>query len=119
MPSVRLPFEFKVPVRTLRLLLRTMTVADVEDMHAYQSRADVCRYLSFEPRTREHVAEKVAQYSAALALNGDGDFWQLAIERAGDPGRVIGDVYFCVKSTANASAESAGRCIPTMPAPAT
>ena len=48
---------------------------------------------------------KVARYSAALALNGDGDFWQLAVERAQDPGRVIGDVYFCVKSTANASAE--------------
>ena len=105
MPSVRLPFAFEMPVRTGRLLLRTMTEADVEDIHAYQSRVDVCRYLSFEPRTRAQVAEKVAQYSLALALNGDGDFWQLAIERAGDPGRVIGDVYFCVKSTANASAE--------------
>lgn len=105
MPSVRLPFEFKMPVRTARLLLRTMTEADVDDIHAYQSRTDVCRYLSFEPRTRQQVAEKVAQYSRALALNGDGDFWQLAIERARDPGRVIGDVYFCVKSTANASAE--------------
>ena len=105
MESLRLPFAFKVPVRTTQLLLRPMTEADIDDIHAYQSRADVCRYLSFEPRTREQVAEKVAEYSVALTLNGDGDFWQLAIERAGDRGRVIGDVYFCVKSTANASAE--------------
>ena len=83
-------------MRTARLLLRAMTEADVDDIHSYQSRADVCRYLSFEPRTRDQVADKVALYSAALALNGDGDFWQLAVERAQDPGRVIGDVYFCV-----------------------
>ena len=66
MESLRLPFEFKMPVRTARLVLRPMTEADVDDIHAHQSRADVCRYLSFEPRTREQVAEKVAQYSVAL-----------------------------------------------------
>jgi RimJ/RimL family protein N-acetyltransferase len=56
-------------------------------------------------RTREEVAKKVAEYSTALVLSGDGDFWQLAIERASDPGRVIGDVYFTIKSTANATCE--------------
>jgi RimJ/RimL family protein N-acetyltransferase len=82
-----------------------MTGEDVDDIHAYQSRADVCRYLPFEPRTRDEVAEKVARYSAARALQGDHDFWQLAIERASDPGRVIGDVYFTIKSVANAAGE--------------
>jgi RimJ/RimL family protein N-acetyltransferase len=61
--------------------------------------------MMFEPRTRDEVAEKVAKYSAALVLNGDGDFWQLAVERASDPGRVIGDIYFAIKDAANASAE--------------
>jgi RimJ/RimL family protein N-acetyltransferase len=103
--SVRVPYAFAAPVRTERLLLRAMTAADVDDIHAYQSRADVCRYLLFEPRTRDEVAEKVAKYSTALALNGEGDFWQLAIERAGDPGRVIGDVYFAIKSVADATGE--------------
>jgi RimJ/RimL family protein N-acetyltransferase len=105
MPSARLPYEFSAPVRTERLVLRTMTSQDVDDIHAYQSRPDVCRYLMFEPRTRNEVAEKVAKYSAALMLNGDGDFWQLAVERASQPGRVIGDVYFVIKDAANASAE--------------
>jgi len=82
-----------------------MTPDDVDDVHAYQSRQDVCRYLPFEPRTREEVAAKVAQHAKALVLRSDGDYWQLAIERAGDPGRVIGDVYFTIRSLANATGE--------------
>jgi RimJ/RimL family protein N-acetyltransferase len=105
MPALRLPYEFAAPLRTERLVLRTMTADDVDDIHAYQCREDVCRYLPFEPRTRDEVAEKVARYSTALALRGDGDYWQLAIERAGDAGRVIGDVYFTITSTANATGE--------------
>jgi RimJ/RimL family protein N-acetyltransferase len=105
MPDLRLPYELSAPLRTARLVLRTMTSADVDDIHAYQSREDVCRYLPFEPRTRDEVAAKVAKHSTALTLNGEGDYWELAVERATDPGRVIGDVYFTIKSTANATAE--------------
>jgi RimJ/RimL family protein N-acetyltransferase len=105
MPDLRLPYEFAVPVLTARLVLRTMTHDDVDDIHAYQSRADVCRYLPLEPRTRDEVVEKVTKCSTALALNGDGDYWQLAVERASHPGRVIGDVYFTIKSVANATGE--------------
>jgi RimJ/RimL family protein N-acetyltransferase len=105
MPSVRLPYELAPPLRTERLALRTMTEADVDDIHAYQSRADVCRYLTFEPRTREEVAERIAKYAGALVLAGDEDFWQLAVERADDPGHVIGDVYFAIKSVANSTGE--------------
>jgi len=101
-PSLRLPYELTPPLRTERLLLRPMTGDDIGDIHAYQSREDVCRYLPFAPRTREEVAEKVAKFATALALTGDGDYWQLAIEREG---RVIGDVYFAIESTANATAE--------------
>ena len=105
MLSPRLPYAFTEPLRTARLVLRTMTPADVDDIHAYQSRADVCRYLMNEPRTRDEVAEKVAAFSNALALHGDGDYWQLAVERISDPGRVIGDVYFTIKSVANVTGE--------------
>jgi RimJ/RimL family protein N-acetyltransferase len=105
MPTVHLPYEFLAPVRTARLVLRAMTDDDVDDVHAYQSRPDVCRYLPFEPRARDEVLEKVAKYSTALVLSGDGDFWQLAIERLGEPGRVIGDLYFTIKDAANATCE--------------
>jgi RimJ/RimL family protein N-acetyltransferase len=98
---MNLPYEFQT-LRTERLLLRPMTEADVDDIHAYQSREDVCRYLPYEPRTRDEVAEKVAKFSLAVTLAAEGDYWQLAIERAG---RVMGDVYFTITSVANATAE--------------
>lgn len=100
---MRLPYSFPSPFRTERLLLRTMTLDDVDDIHAYQSRPDVCRYLTFEPRTHEEVADRVSMYSKALALRGEGDYWQIAIERASDAGRVIGDLYFSIKSAAGAT----------------
>lgn len=103
MPEVHLPYEFAAPLRTARLVLRAMSPADVDDIHAYQSRADVCRYLEFEPRTRDQVVQRVTKYATALALRGDGDFWQLAVERVDHPGRVIGDVYFSIHSVANAT----------------
>ena len=105
MPPVRLPYELTAPVRTERLVLRTMNESDARDIHAYQSREDVVRYLSFAPRSREEVDEKVAQYATATVLRRDGDYWQLAIERADVPGRVIGDVYFTIKSLVNATGE--------------
>jgi RimJ/RimL family protein N-acetyltransferase len=105
MTGVRLPYELHAPVRTERLVLRPMTDADLDDIHAYQSRPDVCRYLPFEPRSRDQVAETIAKYSVKLVLNGDGDFWRLAIERASDPGHVIGDFYFAIKDTANSTCE--------------
>ena len=90
MPSVRLPYEFSAPVRTDRLVLRAMTSQDVDDIHAYQSRPDVCRYLMFEPRTREEVAERSRSIPRHSSHNR---------------GRVIGDIYFAIKDAANASAE--------------
>jgi RimJ/RimL family protein N-acetyltransferase len=82
-----------------------MAAPDVDDIHAYQSREDVARYLPYLPRTRDQVAEKVARYSQAIAIGREGDYWQLAIERLAEPGRVIGDVYFSLKSITDASAE--------------
>lgn len=105
MSAPRLPYVFAGPLRTARLVLRTMTSEDVDDVHSYQSREDVCRYLPFAPRTREEVAEKIAVYAAARSLDGDGDVWELAVERASDAGRVIGDVYFTIDSVANATGE--------------
>ena len=99
---MRLPYTFRSPLRTERLVLRTMTPDDVEDIHAYQSREDVCRYLPYEPRSREEVAAKVAQFSQAMTLAEDGDYWQLAMEH---DGRVIGDVYFTIAAAEHETGE--------------
>jgi RimJ/RimL family protein N-acetyltransferase len=105
MPSVRLPYAFPGPLRTARLVLRVMTDDDVDDIYAYESDPDVCRYLPFEPRDRDEVAAKIAKSSTARVLNGAGDFWQLAVERASHPGHVIGDVFFTIKDITSATCE--------------
>jgi RimJ/RimL family protein N-acetyltransferase len=95
-PAVGLPYTFSEPLRTPRLVIRAITLDDVDDLHAYQSDPETCRYLPFAPRSRDEVVEKAEKFSKALTLAGDGDFWLLAIERAEAPG-VIGDLYFCLK----------------------
>src|SRR5215217_4695421 len=88
-------FEFREPIETERLILRLETAADVDAIHSFQSRADVCRYLLYEPRDRETVAEKVAQDAVHMRLEKDGDYLQLAVQRKSD-GRVIGQMYFTI-----------------------
>lgn len=102
-PAARLPYTF-TPIRTERLLLRPMTLDDVDAVHAYQSRADVCEYLLFEPRDRDRVAELVAEHAERLTLGGDGDYLQIAVERAED-GAMLGDLYFTIRSLENRTAE--------------
>lgn len=99
---MQLPFSFPSPLRTERLVLRFMTDDDVDDIHAYHSREDVCRYLLFEPRERAVVTEKVAQHAQARTLTADGDYWQIAVEL---DGRVIGDVFFTIKSCEHETGE--------------
>lgn len=107
-PDHVLPYLFAGPIGTKRLLLRLMTEADVDDIHSYQSREDVCRYLLFGPRTREDVAERVAKHAVATMLEKDGDYLQLALELPGTanaPSRVIGDSYFTLSNLENSRGE--------------
>lgn len=107
-PTPILPFVFAEPINTERLTLRLMTDADVDDVFAYQSLENVCRYLLFAPRSHEEVAERVARFAAATTLAADGDYLQLALELPGENGaraRVIGDSYFTLADVGNAHGE--------------
>ncbi len=95
------PYAFEA-VRTARLELRLMTLDDVDDIHAWMSDPEVVRYQLYEPRTREVVAEKVAEYLAATQLEKNDDFVQPAIVL---DGVVIGAIYFKLESVADSSAE--------------
>src|ERR1700748_1943969 len=59
-----------------------MAAPDVDDIHAYQSREDVSRYLPYMPRSRAEVADKVAKYSQAIAIGGEGDYWLRSVTDA-------------------------------------
>lgn len=91
------------PLRTARTTLRIMTPDDVDAVHAYQSDPDVCRYMLYEPRTREQVAAKIAEWQHMARLAQDGDDLELAIDADGLG--VIGHVYFKLVSTEDLSAE--------------
>ena len=103
-PDLALPYVFGEPIRTERLTLRLMTAADLDDVYAYQSREDVCRYLLFEPRTREQVADRIATFGRATTLAADRDYLQLALELPATDdsvARVIGDSYFSLSDVEN------------------
>ncbi|KQM83798.1 GNAT family N-acetyltransferase [Agromyces sp. Leaf222] len=102
-PDFRLPFRFEERL-TERLRLRIMRDTDLDDVLAYQSRADVCEYLLFEPRDRETVTARIATWSEQSTLTSDGDFLELAVERRSDA-RVIGDLYFSLKHAEHGYAE--------------
>ena len=80
------------PIETERLLLRPLEAGDVEALHAYQSRPDVCRYIPYEPRSREAIAERLADPAKSRStLEEPGQALDLAIVRK-DTGQLIGDV---------------------------
>ncbi len=73
--------------------MRVIEPGDVDDVFAYQSREDVCRYsVGFAPRSRAEVIEAIANHSARRELAQESDFVKLVVERRDSPGRVIGEV---------------------------
>ena len=94
------------PIETDRLLLRPLDPdKDVEDVFAYQSRADVCRYIPYEPRTREQIAERLSDPERTRStLDEEGQVMSLAVELR-QTGRVIGDVVLIYSSAEHQCAE--------------
>ena len=101
------PVEFGSPMRTKRLVLRMMTEDDVDDVVRYQGDPEVCRYLLYEAQTRQQVAERIARHSKATRIADKGDYWQVAVELPASDGRgrVIGDIYFTLKSIDDSGGE--------------
>jgi RimJ/RimL family protein N-acetyltransferase len=102
-PALR-PCAAFAPLESERLLIRVVRVADLDDVTAYQSRADVAAFLPFGPRDRAELAALLPERAARLRLSEDGDALQLSLVRRED-GRVIGELYVAIASVAWASVE--------------
>jgi RimJ/RimL family protein N-acetyltransferase len=92
------------PIRTERLLLRPVTVDDADALLAYRSRADVCRYVPFEPMTREQIIERIGGMWARIELTDAGQALTLGAEVAGT-GELAGDVILFWHSREHAGGE--------------
>jgi aminoglycoside 6'-N-acetyltransferase len=91
-------------LRTQRTTIRPLTSADTDAAHAYMSDPETCRYLLFEPRTREQVAEKIAEWSTGGGrLAEKDDYIEYGI--GADGYGVIGHIYFTITSVDDAGGE--------------
>jgi RimJ/RimL family protein N-acetyltransferase len=104
------------PVRTARLLLRPLGEDDVEDVVAYRSRSDVCRWVPFEPMSRSEVLDRIRIGCGQLSDEGQALTAGVELPAAeppdavvdGQPGRrgiVIGDVVLIWRSREHATGE--------------
>jgi RimJ/RimL family protein N-acetyltransferase len=86
------------PVRTDRLALRPFVVDDIEAMLAYRGRADVCRYLPFEPQDRASLLERFSGPALSRSdLTAEGQALTLGAWRR-DTGELAGDVILFLRS---------------------
>jgi RimJ/RimL family protein N-acetyltransferase len=91
------------PVTTDRLLLRPLDpLGDVDAVHAYQSREDVCRYIPYEPRTRAEVAAKLRELRSTLTDEGQAMFVAVVLR---DTGVLVGDAILFWHSVKHRSGE--------------
>jgi RimJ/RimL family protein N-acetyltransferase len=91
-------------VTTERLVLRSFTPDDLDDVYAYQRLDEVARYLLRPTLTREQCEQSLARRAVGTAWTEDGDDLVLAVCRADVPG-VVGEVILKVASAHARQAE--------------
>jgi RimJ/RimL family protein N-acetyltransferase len=96
-------------IETDRLLLRPISLTDVDDLLEYQSNPEIVRYIPWPERTREQVIEAAEKTLATgkLDLKEDGDFLVLVWEiKSGEvAGKVIGQSNMGLKSLRDGNAD--------------
>ena len=96
------PWNFH-PLRGERITLDLLRDDDLDALHAMQSDPEVCRYLLYEPRSREKVTEVLARDAAATRLAGKDDYIQPAIRD--EHGAFVGTMYLTLASVDDRTAE--------------
>jgi RimJ/RimL family protein N-acetyltransferase len=80
----------RFPLKTRRLLLRPFRPGDFEAIYAIDRRADVMRYLYWEPRTRDEAHAALDRRLAMTGIDDRSDALRLAVLLAGTD-TLIGD----------------------------
>lgn len=92
-----------LPVVTPRLVLRPIRDGDAEDLAAYRSIPEVCRYVPFEPMDTAVVRRRIGEWQRS-ELTGDDQAMFLAVEHR-ESGRVIGDLMLRLVSERHGTGE--------------
>ena len=99
---MNLPWDFE-SLRGERVTLDPLRPDDLEPLFAMQSDPEVCRYLTYEARSREEVVDVLARDAAATRLAEVGDYLQPAIRD--EHGRFAGTMYLHLTSVDDRTAE--------------
>ncbi|CAN5396201.1 GNAT family protein [soil metagenome] len=89
--------QVQLPIETDRLILRFNEAADLDDVYAYLGRDDATRWIDFDTRSREEVRALLDRRQEKRQIEKDEDRMALAVVER-ESNRVIGDIYFAVKS---------------------
>ena len=92
------------PVATARLLLRPLSTADTDDLVAYRSLEEVCRFVPFDPMNTAVVLEKLEGGWSRRAIVAEGDALTLGVELA-ESRQLIGDVMLLFHSAEHRGGE--------------
>jgi RimJ/RimL family protein N-acetyltransferase len=96
--------ELPHPCPTERLVLRPIDpVGDVDAVHRYASREDVCRHIPWTPRTREDVVAWLPR-RASTTITQEGAAASLAVTLR-ETGELVGEVIVIWRSAAHRTAE--------------
>jgi RimJ/RimL family protein N-acetyltransferase len=91
-------------ILTERLRLRAFRPGDIDRLADWQSRPEVCRFLYWEPRSREEAEVALAKRMTETRLEGDDDALGLAVERRED-GLLLGDASVLLRSVEHRQVE--------------
>jgi RimJ/RimL family protein N-acetyltransferase len=92
------------PVHTARMMLRPLVSTDAEDLVAYRSLDEVCRFVPFEAMDREKVTERIGGAWAGDGITDEGQSLTLGVELA-QTEHVIGDLVLFFRSAEHRSGE--------------
>jgi RimJ/RimL family protein N-acetyltransferase len=94
----------RLPLVSERLLLRAFTADDFDALFAIQSRADVARWLYWEPRGEDEVRAALEEKIKRVKLVNDGDALSFAVVLTSSS-EVIGDFGLFLLSAAHRQGE--------------
>jgi RimJ/RimL family protein N-acetyltransferase len=91
-------------LETRRLRLRPLTLADEDDVYAYQSDPEVVRFIPWPARTREQVRAALHAFAGERRMSESGDTLLLAIVEK-TAGVVIGQMNVTIASAKDRQGE--------------